>query len=254
MTSWWLHPALFLTGFSAGFVDSIAGGGGIITIPVLLNLGLPPQVALGTNKLQATFGSGSAAWHYGQAGLIDWSECRLGIVCTFLGAAGGSLCVQQLDPALLRILIPCLLVAIALYSLLQPKLGATDRDPRLPRAGFYWLAGLALGFYDGFFGPGTGSFWVVALVTGLGFNLLRATAHTKVMNFISNLASLLVFIRSGELNWSAGLVMGAGQLIGARLGSRVVIRRGVRFIRPIFIAAALAITGRLLWLNLRDRF
>lgn len=254
MTSGWLHPALFVTGFCAGWVDSIAGGGGIITIPVLLNVGLPPSLALGTNKLQAAFGSGSAAWHYGRAGLIDWTPCRSGVGWTFVGAVLGTLLVGQLDPVLLRFLIPCLLVGIALYILLRPPVGAIERPARMAPAPFFFCAGLGLGFYDGFFGPGTGSFWVVALAWGLGFDLLRATAHTKMMNFTSNVGSLAVFAGLGQINWAAGVVMGAGQWLGAWLGSRVVIRRGAHFIRPVFVAVALAMTGRLLWLNLRDWF
>src|SRR5512142_1401858 len=113
----WLHPILFLTGLAAGFVDSIACGGGVITIPVLLNLGLSPQDALGTNKLQATFGSGSAAWHYGRAGYIAYRECVTGIVFTFAGAVAGTWMVQQLNPAFLRHAIPWLLTAIAIYML-----------------------------------------------------------------------------------------------------------------------------------------
>ena len=111
----WLYPLLFLTGLAAGFVDSIAGGGGLITLPVLLSIGMPPQLALGTNKLQATFGSGSAAWHYGRAGLIDFNACTIGVLFTLIGATGGTLLVSRLPPDLLKQTIPWLLVAIALY-------------------------------------------------------------------------------------------------------------------------------------------
>jgi hypothetical protein len=245
----WLYPLLFLTGLAAGFVDSIAGGGGLITIPVLLNLGLTPQLALGTNKLQAVFGSGSAAWHYGRAGLIEFKDCWTGVVCTLVGATVGTRLVSRLSPEFLQQTIPWLLVAIALYFILQPKLGDTERRPRLNAHGFHVLFGLAIGFYDGFFGPGTGTFWAMAYLLGLGFHLTRATAHTKVMNFASNAASLAVFLHSGHCHFGAGLCMGLGQLVGAALGARVVIRRGTRFIRPIFIAVVLAITARLLWRN-----
>jgi hypothetical protein len=245
----WLYPLLFLTGLAAGFVDSIAGGGGLITIPVLLNVGLPPQLALGTNKLQATFGSGSAAWHYGRAGLIDFKSCAAGVVFTLIGATGGTLLVSQLSPGLLKRIIPWLLVAIALYFILQPKLGEQERQPRLNEHFFHVLFGLGIGFYDGFFGPGTGTFWAMAYILGLGFNLTRATAHTKVMNFTSNAASLAVFLLGGHCHYAAGLSMGLGQILGARLGSRVVIRKGTKLIRPVFITVVLAITARLLWQN-----
>ena len=245
----WLYPLLFLTGLAAGFVDSITGGGGLITIPVLLNVGMPPQFALGANKLQATFGSGSAVWHYGRAGLINFSACKLGILCTLIGATGGTLLVSRLPPNLLKQTIPWLLIAIALYFIFQPKLGAVDRTPRLNATWFHLIFGLGIGFYDGFFGPGTGTFWAMAYLLCLGFNLTRATAHTKVMNFTSNIASLAVFLIAGHCHYGAGFCMGLGQLLGARLGSKAVIRSGAKFIRPVFIAVVLAITARLLWQN-----
>lgn len=245
----WLYPLLFLTGLAAGFVDSIAGGGGLITIPVLLNIGLRPELALGTNKLQATFGSGSAAWHFGRAGMIDWSASQAGVFYTFLGATAGTVLVSYLPSSVLRAVIPWLLIAIAAYVIFQPRLGDNDSRARLSPRCFFAVFGLGIGFYDGFFGPGTGTFWAMAFVLGLGFNLTRATAHTKLMNFTSNAASLLVFLTGGHCHLFAGVSMGLGQLLGARLGSRVVIRKGVGLIRPVFILVAIAITLRLLWRN-----
>jgi len=248
-----LLAILFATGLVAGFVDSIAGGGGLITMPVLMSLGLPPQLALGTNKLQATFGSTSAMWHYHRAGLIDFRACRLGIVVTFIAAMLGTMLVNRLPPDLLRQSIPWLLLAITLYLLFQPKLGEADLHPRMTVNSFHVVFGLILGFYDGFFGPGTGTFWAMAYMLGLGFNMTRATAHTKVMNCTSNVASLLVFGLAGQAHLGAGICMGVGQLLGARLGTGVVIRQGTKFIRPVFILVVLAITGRLLWRNLTGR-
>lgn len=247
MVELWQLPLLFAAGLAAGFVDAIAGGGGLITLPVCLSLGWAPQHALGTNKLQAVFGSGSAAWHYAQAGLVQWRECRRVVVLTFVGAVLGTLAVRQMDPGFLRRFIPVLLSAVAVYSLLRPQLGERDLQPRLARPPFELLCGLGLGFYDGFFGPGTGTFWTMAFVLGLGFNLTRATAHTKVVNFSSNLASLLIFLIAGKVFFVAGLTMGAGQLIGARVGSRMVVRRGIRLIRPIFISVVLVITAKLVY-------
>lgn len=250
MDSYWLYPVLFLTGLVAGFVDSIAGGGGLISIPVFLNLGMPVMDALGTSKLQATFGSGSAAWHFSRAGLIDFRGSRRGMVFTFLGAMLGTVALQRVDPGLLRQSIPWLLAAIALYMLFQPRLGDEDIHPRWGRQVFYVVFGLGLGFYDGFFGPGTGTFWAMAFLLGLGYNLTRATAHTKLMNFTSNVASLLLFVAGGHIQYPAGLAMGAGQWLGARLGSRTVITKGTRLIRPVFITVVLAITAKLLYQNL----
>jgi uncharacterized membrane protein YfcA len=243
----WHLPLLFGTGLVAGFVDSIAGGGGLITMPVLLSFGLDPRAALGTNKLQAVFGSGSATWHYARAGTVPLSDCKRGFAITFIAAAAGTLLVQQLPRDFLARMIPVLLLAIAIYSLLRPNLGQTDTAPRLSRAGFDVVFGLSIGFYDGFFGPGTGTFWAMAFVLALGFNFTKATGYTKVMNFASNLSSLLVFLAAGQVLFLPGVTMGLGQLLGARIGSRTVVRHGARFIRPIFIGVVLALTLKLLY-------
>ena len=239
-----IWAVLFLTGLVAGWIDSIAGGGGLITVPVLLSFGLSPAEALGTNKLQAVFGSGSATWRYHRAGLIG--KAVTGVVFTALGAILGALAVQQIRSDFLQRIIPFLLVAIAVYFLFRPQLGEDDAHPRWKAGIFHFVFGIVLGFYDGFFGPGTGSFWAMAYVLLLGFNLTKATAHTKLMNFTSNAASLAMFIAGGKVRWMAGLVMGAGELLGAQLGARLVIARGAKFIRPIFIIVALAISARLL--------
>jgi uncharacterized membrane protein YfcA len=244
-----LLPLLFLSGFSAGLVDAIAGGGGLITIPVLLGIGLPPQIALGTNKLQASFGSGSAMLTFVRSGTVRVRECFVGIISTAIAAGLGTYSVQLLDPGFLRRVIPWLLLAIVLYTLLTPRFGSEDIHPRMKPAGFFLLAGLILGFYDGFLGPGTGSFWVMALMLGLGFNMVRATGYTKVMNFTSNITSLGLFIIGGSVLWREGLVMGIGQFIGARIGSHLVVNKGARFIRPVFITMVVLITIRLIWQN-----
>jgi len=248
----WHWPLLFATGLAAGFVDSIAGGGGLITVPVLLNLGVPPSLALGTNKLQACFCSGSASWHYAQAKAVDARDCAGGFLYALVGAALGTLAVQRLDPTLLRKAIPVLLLAVALYSLGKPAFGNVEGRARLRRRWFDLVFGLGLGFYDGFFGPGTGTFWAMAFMLGLGFNLTRATAYTKVMNFASNLSSLGFFLLGGKVLFAAGLVMGAGQWLGARLGSGLVVRRGAALIRPVFISVVLLLTLKLLFSALRD--
>jgi uncharacterized membrane protein YfcA len=245
----WHLPLLFGTGLAAGFVDSIAGGGGLITMPVLLSFGFDPRDALGANKLQATFGSGSATWHYAQAGTVPLADCKRGFAITFAAAAAGAWLVQGLSADFLKRFIPWLLVAVAVYSLLRPGLGQSDAPPRMKRAWFDVVFGMIIGFYDGFFGPGTGTFWAMAFVLVLGFNFTKATGYTKVMNFASNFSSLLVFLIAGRvlpLFWY-GVAMGIGQLIGARLGSRTVVKHGARFIRPIFIAVVLAITAKLLY-------
>jgi len=247
MLTAWHIPILFGTGLVAGFVDSIAGGGGLITVPVLLSLGLDPKEALGTNKLQASFGSGSATFHYAKARAVPLRDCARSFFCSFAGAALGSLVVEQMARWLLERFIPILLVAVAIYILVKPQLGAQERRPRMNRVVFDVLFGLGIGFYDGFLGPGTGTFWTMAFMLALGFNMLRATAYAKVMNFGSNLSSLGVFLLAGRVYCLEGLVMGVGQLLGARLGARMVITRGTKFIRPIFIAVVLALSVKLLY-------
>ncbi len=244
-------PLLFAAGLVAGLIDSMAGGGGLITIPVLLGMGMPPQTALGTNKLQGTFGSGSAMLHFARAGTVNLRDCAAGIVWTAVGAALGSLSVQTLDPSFLRRAIPVLLIVIALTMLFSPRLGMADVRERMGRNPFFLLFGLAIGFYDGFFGPATGTFWAMVFVLFLGFNLTRATAYTKVMNFTSNLVALAFFFAGGFVSLPEGIIMGLGQFAGARIGSRLVIKKGSRFIRPVFIAVVLAVSVKLLWQNFR---
>jgi hypothetical protein len=243
----WQLPLLVGTGLVAGFVDSIAGGGGLITVPVLLSLGLDPRHALGTNKLQATFGATSATWHYADAKTVSLKDCGRGFLLSMLGAALGTLAVQRVAPAFLQRAIPILLVVAAVYTLLKPRLGEKDLHPRMARGWFDLLFGLSLGFYDGFFGPGVGTFWTMAFMLGLGFNMTRATGHTKVMNLASNASSLAFFLLGGNVCFGMGLAMGVGELLGARMGSRMVIVRGTKFIRPIFIAVVFALTLRLLY-------
>jgi uncharacterized membrane protein YfcA len=243
----WMLCVLFLTGLLAGFVDSIAGGGGLITLPVLLSLGIPPQFALGTNKIQATCGSSSAALHYTRAKVVSFRACTTGIIFAIVGGAAGTVLVQHLDPSFLKRVIPVVLLAIAAYVFFKPQLGASDVHPRLTAKVFYPVAGFVLGFYDGAFGPGTGTFWTMAFMLGLGFNLIKATGYTKVMNAASNLSSLAFFAWAGQIYYAAGITMGAGQFIGARLGSHMVVTRGTQFIRPVFLLMVLAVTLKLLY-------
>jgi hypothetical protein len=245
--AWWLYPVLFLTALFAGTADTIAGGGGLITVPVLMSLGWSPQDALGTNKFQASFGSGSATLHFARAGAVSLRDCGWGILWTGLGAAAGAWAVGQIPAGFLNKLIPFLLIAMALYVLFSPKLGREETPARMGIFGFSLLFGLGIGFYDGFFGPGTGSFWAMAYVFFLGFELRRATAHTKVMNFTSNLLSLAVFLVMGNVHFVPGLVMAGGQFLGGRIGAKLVMTKGAALVRPVFITVVVAIALKLLW-------
>lgn len=236
---------LFATGLTAGFVDSIAGGGGLIALPMLLAAGLPPQAALGTNKFQSSFGTLSASINFIRKGQVILKECGFGILMTLVGAAVGAWTVQRLDPAFLNYLAPVLLFLVLLYTVFSKGVGDTAHPPKMSRRPFFILFGLGLGFYDGFFGPGTGSFWTVACCLFLGCAMTKAAGLTRVMNFTSNIVSLSLFILGGNVLFSVGLCMAVGQTIGARIGSGLAIKNGVRFIRPIFTIVVAATIARL---------
>lgn len=242
---------LFLSGLAAGFIDSIAGGGGLISLPMLLTVGVPPQVALGTNKLQGTFGVLTSSFHFIRRGKVNLRDCRVGIVATFLGAVAGAVFVQRLDPAFIGRIVPFLLLLVLVYTVFTKNLGVEDQRPKMASIPFFVLFGLLLGFYDGFFGPGTGSFWTALLLFALGYNMTKAIGVTRVMNLTSNVVALAVFIIGGNVNIAAGLVMAAGQVIGARIGANMAITRGVAFIRPVFIAVVMVTVLRLFYLNYR---
>ncbi|MBI2498009.1 MAG: TSUP family transporter [Opitutae bacterium] len=246
----WSCLILFAAGLAAGTVDAVAGGGGLITLPTLLGVGLPAPLALGTNKLGSILGTASATWSYARRGLVDLRECKLGIACALFGAGLGALTVRQIDPGLLERLIPWLLAAIIIYFLLRPRLGESDRRQRMGRTAFYALFGLGLGFYDGFFGPGVGSFWTIAFVVLIGQNFVKAAAHTKVMNLASNLGALVLFALAGSVVLVPALVVGAGQLIGGRWGAHLAMSRGARFVRPVFLAMAALVALKLIYASL----
>ena len=230
----------------AGMIDAIAGGGGLLALPALLWAGLPPVQALATNKLQGSFGTLTASVHFVRKGEIDLARLQLPIAMTAVGSVSGTLTVQHLGSDVLQQIVPVLLIAFALYFLFSPRIGDQDAHHRIGHGMFGLLIGFGVGFYDGFFGPGTGSFFAAAFVMLLGYNLRRATAGTKVLNFTSNVSSLLIFAAAGQVVWQVGLPMGLAQMAGAWLGSHLVIRHGTRLIRPLLVAVSLAISLRLL--------
>lgn len=242
----WLYPALTGVAVVTGFIDSIAGGGGLIMMPTLLFAGLPPHVALGTNKLQSICGTTMAAWRYRKAGLFRVSPNKLLVGIVFAGALAGALTIQRIDGRALSLLVPVLLLAVALYTVFSPRMDDHEGEPRISGRGYLPLAG-GIGFYDGFFGPGTGSFFAVSLVGLRGMGLTRATGLTKLLNLTSNLASVIVFALGGQILWLLGLCMAVGAMTGAWLGAHSATRFGARLIRPLLITASLALTGKLIW-------
>ncbi|WP_020594084.1 TSUP family transporter [Kiloniella laminariae] len=244
-----LIALMFAAGVLAGFVDAIAGGGGLITLPILLSVGLSPVQAIATNKLQGSFGTFAATVNFVRKGHLDIRDWIFPIVMTFIGAASGVLVLRSVDNTFLVNAIPFLLIAVALYFLFQRKLGEEDRHQRINRSVFALIFGAGIGFYDGFFGPGAGSFYTLAFVSLLGFNMIRATAHTKMLNFTSNFASLLFFILGDSLIWSVGLVMAAGQIFGGYLGSNMTMRHGTKIVRPLLVIVSILMTVKLIHAN-----
>lgn len=243
-----LLTILFFVAMFAGFIDSIAGGGGLLTVPALLAVGLPPAQALATNKLQAIGGSFSSSLYFIRRGVVNINNQKLNIFLTLIGSMIGAGLVQYLDADLLRKVLPLLVIGIGLYFLLTPRLGESERQRRSGALAFGLVAG-GLGFYDGFFGPGVGAFYALAYVTLCGFNLAKATANAKILNFNSNLGSLVLFIIGGQVVWTLGLVMLVGQVFGARLGAQMVLTRGQKLIRPMIVIVSFIMSCKLLYDN-----
>lgn len=237
---------LALAAFAAGFIDSIAGGGGLITVPALILAGFPPVTALGTNKLQSVFGSGSATWAYASKGHVDLRTQGPTFLASAAASAVGAWTATQVSPDWLRLVLPVMMIAIGLYFLLKPNLTDESRHARLTPTLFAATAVPAVGFYDGIFGPGTGSFFMLAFVMLAGYGLLKATAYTKTLNFASNLGALVVFAAFGVIDWKAGIVMGIAQFFGARTGANFAMSRGSKIIKPLLVTVCFALAARLL--------
>ncbi len=238
---------LVAAAFAAGFVDAIAGGGGLITLPVLSLAGLDPVSALATNKLQSSFGAGSAMRSFARAGHLRWREVRLLALLAGLGAIAGALLVSHVPVNWLAAILPAALVAIAIYFALSPQIGDAATRARMGVTPFTLTIAPLVGFYDGLFGPGAGSFYMLGFVALLGYGAVKATAQTKAANFASNLAALATLSLTGHVVWLLGFAMGAAQFAGARLGAHAAIRNGARLIRPMLVTVCLLLAARLAW-------
>jgi hypothetical protein len=233
--------------FVAGFIDAIAGGGGLLTTPALLTAGLPPHLVLGTNKLSSTFGSATAGFTFYRRKLFHPRQWTHALVCTAIGALLGAVVAHYLPAEWLNKMLPVIVFGCGLYLLFggTPK-APLDVDVPIRKK---WQApqGLTLGFYDGVAGPGTGAFWTVSTLLLYPIDLVKASGVARSMNFVSNAAALMVFIINGQVDWLIGLCMGICVMIGAFLGARTAIGGGAKFIRPVFISVVLALTVRLAW-------
>lgn len=241
------YVLLFFAGFAGGLIDSIAGGGGLITLPALMAVGVPSHLALGTNKLQSACGTSLAVWRYYRAGLMKTPALGWGVVASFSASALGAWAVSLVSPEMLRLIIPWLLAAVAVYTALNRRFGLKAGVQRMGHLAFALTFGAILGAYDGFFGPGCGSFWMLALVALLGMELRDATGYTKAVNLASNLGALVFFLYAGQVHFASALAMIGGQMFGARIGSGLVIDKGSALIRPVFLIVVFGMTIKLLW-------
>lgn len=232
-------------------LDAIVGGGGLIQIPLLF-WALPdtsPLALLGTNKLSSVFGTAVATLRYARRVDIPWRTARPAALMAFLFAYAGAASVSSVPPLVLRPLVLAMLVAVAVYTFARKDFGAIDRSlVGRPRDSAIAVAlGSAIGFYDGFLGPGTGSFLIFVLARFFGFDFLRASATAKLINVCTNLAALLYFARSGNVMWTLGLGMAGCNVAGSILGSHLALRHGVNFVRKVFLAVTVVLIGKFGW-------
>ena len=238
--------ALGLVGVVAGFVDAIAGGGGLIAVPALLTAGLPPVAAFATNKMQSAIGTAIPATTYWRRGFVDLRTIGGGVIAMLAGSFLGALVVKQIDTTLLSYIVPVALICIAIYFTFAPRLTDADSHSRLDFATFVPVMGLVVGFYDGVLGPGTGSFLTLGFIALFGLGVTRAAANTKFLNLASNVGALALFIPSGDVVWPVAAVMAIGQIVGGYLGALTGIRFGAKLIKPLVVLISIALAVRLL--------
>lgn len=244
-----LFVALGLAAFCAGFVDAVVGGGGLIQIPALFAAypAATPATLFGTNKLASIVGTSSAAVQYSRRVTIPWRVALPGAVAALIGSWYGAKAVAYLPPTVLRPLILVLLVLVALYTFYKKELGTVSTEPEHgARSTLIALGiGAAIGFYDGFFGPGTGSFLIFLFIRLLGMDFLRASVTAKILNVATNLAAIAFFAANVELMWKLAAVMAVCNLSGAVTGSRAALRHGVGFVRKMFLGVVSVLIAKL---------
>ena len=241
-------PALALlvvASFVAGTVDAIAGGGGLVTLPALLAAGLPPALALGTNKGQSVFGSGAALLRYARAGLVDGRVARVTFPAGLLGSLGGAALVLLVPPAMLRPVVLALLVVVAAVLAFRPAAPSGPRASAHRSLSVAVAIALVIGAYDGFFGPGTGTFLIFGFVIFFGAGMREASADAKVVNFASNLAAVALFASRGLVAWHVALPMAAGQFAGGLAGAHLAVRGGDRLVRWVVLLVVFALVVKL---------
>lgn len=242
-----LISILFFVALMAGFIDAMAGGGGLLTIPALLLTGMNPVAVLATNKLQACAGSFSASVTMIKKGLIHPKMMKIASLFAFVGSGVGTILVQLSPPEFLQKALPFVIGTVGVYTLFSPNLGKLETTPKMSQKLYERTIAPLIGLYDGYFGPGTGTFFSLSQVVLRGRDLVQATARAKLLNFATNIASLIFFILGGQVVWVVGLVMMAGQLVGAYLGSHMVVKGGAKFIRPVIVVVCFCMVAKLVW-------
>lgn len=235
-------------GFVAAFIDSVVGGGGLVALPLLLATGMPAATALGTNKLAGTCSSLTSTLSFIASGKMNWRLVLRLFPLTLVGAVGGTLAVRHLPSDFLKPLVVVMLLLVAAYTFVKKSWGqrSTYNGLSSKSAVLMALAALGLGFYDGFFGPGTGSF-LIFIFLALGFDFVTAAGNAKGLNFASNIASLASFAAFGLVNYGYGLPMGAAMIAGSLVGSRLAIRKGASYVRPLFLIICCVLIGKQAW-------
>ncbi len=236
----------------AGFIDAVAGGGGMLVMPTLLSTGMPPHLVIGTNKLIGTFGTLGASITFIRKGLFQpklWWAVSFG---TFAGALLGAVFIYLMSPGILKKLLPLAILLAAIYLIWpQQALQAEKNDNSTTtshiRQNIQWLTGSLIGFYDGFIGPGTGAFWTAAATKLFQLDLVAASGVARFMNFVSNITALITFIVLGNIDYTVGLAMGSALMLGAFIGAHGAIRYGAPFIRPVFLIVVGLMAGWLLF-------
>lgn len=241
---------LLAVAFAAGFVDAIAGGGGLIQVPGLYVVlaDSPPADVFGTNKASSIAGTLVATIRYARAGQMPWREVAPAALVALPAAFGGAALVRALDPSVLRPIVLALLVGVFVFTLVKPSLGDAKVELGAGAVRGRSLAlGAVMGFYDGFFGPGTGTFLMFGFVRGLGLDFLRATSAAKLVNLATNLASLILFAMHGNVRWELGIPMAAANIGGALLGTRLALSRGAPLVRKVFVGVVGALLSKIAW-------
>jgi uncharacterized membrane protein YfcA len=241
-------PLLALAALLAGFIDSVAGGGGLIQVPALFNA-LPaesPATIFGTNKGSSIFGTANAAWRYARRIAIPWEVALPAALSAFVFSFIGAATVAWLPKDLVRPLVLVMMILVVVYTAVKPEFGAVHGAP-LPAAKVRpWalVAGAALGFYDGFFGPGAGSFMIFAFVGVFGLDFLRASSAAKIVNLSTNAAALAFFVPTGHMLWMIALTMALFNIAGAFVGTRLALRHGSGFVRWVFLIVSTILIGK----------